>query len=95
MAKFYVVQGSVALPPADIGGMMEPRVAVIGESVELTEQQAAGLVASGFVVDEKSFAGMKKMVEGAAESGVVLDRRMSKLAKGLAELKAKTPAKGK
>ena len=95
MAKFYVVQGSVALPPVEVAGVMEPRVAAIGEAVELTEQQSAGLIASGFVVDEKSFAGMKKMVEGAAESGVVLDKRMSKLAKGLAELKAKSPAKGK
>jgi len=95
MAKYFVVQGSVALPPVEVAGVMEPRVAAIGEPIELTEQQAAGLVSSGFVVDEKSFAGMRKMVEGAVEAGVVLDKRMAKLAKGLAELKAKTPAKGK
>lgn len=96
MPKFYVVQGSVALPPVDLGGgLMEPRSAAIGEVVELTEQQAAGLIASGFVADEKTFAGLKKMVEGADAAGAVLSPIHRKLAKGLAELKAKTPAKGK
>ena len=85
MTKFYVVQGSVALPPKSGG---EPEAAFIGETVELTDAQSEGLIASGFVVDEKTFAGMRKMVEGAAESGVTLDKRMAKLAAGLAKLKA-------
>ena len=87
MAKFFVVQGSVGLP--------SEAVAHIGEAVDLTEEQAKGLLAAGFVVDEKSFAGLKKMVEGASESGAVLDKKLSKLAAGLSVLKAKSPAKGK
>ena len=70
-------------------------MAHIGEAVDLTEEQAKGLLAAGFVVDEKSFAGLKKMVEGASESGAVLDKKLSKLAAGLSVLKAKSPAKGK
>jgi hypothetical protein len=96
MTKFYVVHGSVALPPKKGDGeMVDPQVASIGEPIVLTDTQAEGLIASGFVVDEKTFIGMKKMVEGAAESGVTLDKRMAKFAAGLAELKAKTPVKGK
>lgn len=95
MPKYIVIQGSVALPPADVAGLSEPRVASIGESLELTDKQAEGLIATGFIADEKTFAGLKKMVEGAAESGALLPRHLQKLATGLATHKAKQPSKGK
>lgn len=93
MPKFIVIQGSVALPPLATNGLSEPRVAGIGESVELTEEQAKGLIVSGFVADEKTFAGLKKMVEGAAESGAVLPSNLRKLARGLEALKPKPKGK--
>lgn len=93
MPKYIVIQGSVALPPLATNGMSEPRVASIGESLELSDEQAKGLVASGFIADEKTFAGLKKMVEGAAESGAVLPNHLRKLAKGLEALKPKPKGK--
>lgn len=74
MAKYFVVQGSVGLGAGEVK---------LGNSVELTESQAAGLIASGFVVDEKTFAGLKKMVEGALEAGAPLQSRERKLAQAL------------
>ena len=66
MAKFFVVQGSVGLPSEG--------VAHIGEAVDFTEEQAKGLLAAGFIVDEKSFAGLKKMVEGEVTHGLLVLR---------------------
>ena len=88
MPKFVVVHGSVALPPLE-GAVKKLRSASIGEVVELTEQHAADLLSTGFITDEKTFAGYVKMIEGAAESGAVLPRHIQKLSAGLAELKAK------
>lgn len=74
MAKYFVVQGSVGL------GAVEVK---LGNPIELTESQAAGLIESGFVVDEKTFAGLKKMAEGALEAGAPLQSRERKLAQAL------------
>lgn len=74
MAKYFVAQGSVGLASGDVK---------LGNPVELSESQAAGLIESGFVVDEKTFAGLKKMVEGAIEAGAPLQSRERKLAQAL------------
>lgn len=74
MAKYFVVQGSVGLASGDVK---------LGNPVELSESQAVGLIESGFVVDEKTFAGIKKMMEGAIEAGATLQPRERKLAQAL------------
>lgn len=74
MAKYFVVQGSVGLASGDVK---------LGNPVELSESQAAGLLESGFLVDEKTFAGLKKMMEGAIEAGAPLQSRERKLAQAL------------
>lgn len=89
MAKFYVVQGSIGLPKKDPGNGLAREFwpsasAGIGEAVELDAQQAKGLLETGFIVDEKTWAGLKKMLEGALQAGATLDKKHAKLAAALA-----------
>lgn len=77
MAKFFVIHGSIGLP----GGLS----AVVGDAVDLTPEQAAGPISYGNLADEKTYAGLKKLCEGAVDSGSVasLDARLKKLTEGL------------
>jgi hypothetical protein len=79
MAKFYVVQGALSL------GAKETKT--IGDAVDLTAEQASELVASGFLADEKTFVGLKKMAEGALAAGAVdrLSRRDRKFAVAISQ----------
>jgi len=86
--KYYVIHGSVGVPKQDPkdGTPKENWVAAqagVGEALELTPAQAAGLVAQGFVADEKTFAGLMKMIEGAASAGATLEKKHQKLANAL------------
>lgn len=91
MAKFYVVQGNVFTERSKSVGP--------GGFVELEPKQAADLVVSGFLLEEKQFHARKKMLEGALDSGGVLSKGDEKLAKalglkaGAAEAPAKTEKK--
>lgn len=89
MAKFFVVQGSVGLPKKDPGTgtpkeFWPANSAGIGEAVELTPEQAAPLLAQGFIADEKTFAGLKQMIAGAAKAGTTPPHQWRKLAAALA-----------
>lgn len=85
MSKYFVVHGSVSLDGKSPVG--------VGAMVELEESKAALLVATGFLLDEKSFAARKKGLEGMVESGGVLAHKDTKLAKGLGLMKPKPEQK--
>lgn len=75
MAKYYVVQGSVLVDKSKSVG--------VGGLVELEPKAAGELVSNGFLLEEKQFLARKKMLEGALDSGGVLQKGDEKLAKAL------------
>lgn len=75
MSKYFVVQGSVLVDKNKPAG--------VGQSVELSPEVAAGLVASGYLLEEKQFNSRRKMLEGALESGGILSKGDAKLAAAL------------
>lgn len=75
MAKFYVVEGSLQVD--------RNKTVRLGEAVELDEKQARVPLELGTIVDEKTFNGLRKMVEGASEAGAPLKGRERKLAAAL------------
>jgi len=75
MAKYHVVQGSVAVDRNKSVG--------VGGVVELEPKAAGELVANGFILEEKQFLNRKKMLEGALDSGGLLSKGDAKLAQAL------------
>jgi hypothetical protein len=87
MAKYFVVHGSVGMGPSE--------TVAIGESFELEEKKAAGLIAAGFICDEKTFLARKKKLEGALEAEEELVEKDEKLAVGLGMKAPVDPEKAK
>jgi hypothetical protein len=81
MPKYNVIHGSVTLSVKD----GSPVVANVGDALELTEEQAKGLVATGFIADAEQFGALKQMVESAAKANALgsMDRKSQKLAAAL------------
>jgi hypothetical protein len=81
MPKYNVIHGSVTVALKD----GSPVVANVGESVELTEAQASGLISTGFIADAEAFSHLKQMVESAAKANALggLDKKHQKLAAAL------------
>jgi hypothetical protein len=81
MPKYNVIHGSLTVAIKD--GM--PVTANIGDAVELTDAQASGLIASGFLAETEQFGALRQMVESAAKANAIstLDRKHQKLAAAL------------
>jgi hypothetical protein len=81
MPKFNVIHGSVTVGFKDFNSV----VANIGDTIELTDAQAKGLIASGFITDAETFANLKSMIESAAKANALggLDKKLTKLAAAL------------
>ncbi len=83
MPKYSVIHGSVTVG-TEHG---KPVAAKVGDTIEMTEAQAKGLVASGFITDVETFEHLKQMIDSARRANALsgLDRKLSKLAAALAE----------
>lgn len=81
MPKYNVIHGSVTTGFKD----GNPVVANVGDAVELTEAQAAGLISSGFLAEAEQYAALEQMVKSAAKANAIgsLDRKHQKLAAAL------------
>jgi hypothetical protein len=85
--RYIVIHGSVSLPgkrdPSMPNLVPEPISVGVGGAVDLTDKQAAELVANGTLADEKKFAALQKTIAAAEESETVLPKALRKLAAGL------------
>lgn len=81
MPKFNVIHGSVTIGLKD-GNLV---AANVGDTLELSDAQATGLISTGFIVDAETFANLKQMIDSAAKANALggLDKKLSKLAAAL------------
>lgn len=81
MPKYNVIHGSVTTGFKD----GNPVVANVGDAIELTEAQAAGLISSGFIAEAEQYAALEQMVKSAAKANAIntLDSKHQKLAAAL------------